>query len=428
MTASAGDAEPAGQGWGSGALRRATFTLAVSQLVSWGVLFYGFAVVAAAVTAETGWSEGLVSGAFALGLLVSGLAAPPVARALAERDPRVVLGVGSVVGALGMVGFAVASHPVVLYAAWAVIGAAMAATLYEPAFAVLVALDPGRRQRTIAVVTVAGGLASTVFAPVGSALVGALGWRAAIALLGIAGGVFTALLHALVLPPPGRHDTATQVRHEPAPVFDRALRRLRAAVLFEQAAMLASTAYLIGLLVDRDVSLEVASGALGVMGVGKVGGRLLLLGPVGRRSSSTLAAVASAVQAAGLGVPLLVDDAGVLFPAMVLVGAASGATTVLRPMLVVELVGPAPFAATSARIQRATTLTRAAPPLAFGTVVSALGWSVAWVCCLLAFVLAGERYVALGRHRTVRIGSLHGDPTTARGAVEDGSAGRLGAH
>ena len=31
-------------GWGSSALRRATLTLAISQLVSWGVLFYGFAV------------------------------------------------------------------------------------------------------------------------------------------------------------------------------------------------------------------------------------------------------------------------------------------------------------------------------------------------------------------------------------------------
>jgi predicted MFS family arabinose efflux permease len=387
-------------GWGSRALRRATLTLAISQLVSWGVLFYGFAVVASDITAETGWSEGLVSGAFAVGLLISGLGAPPVARALASHDPRVVLTAGSLVGIVGMLGFAVAPNPLVLYAAWALIGVAMAATLYEPAMAVLVALDPGRRHRTIAVVTVAGGLASTVFAPVGSVLVDALGWREALAVLGIAGGGLTALLHAFVLPAAHAHDATTKVVHEPAPPVDRRLRRLRSAVLFEQAAMIATTAYLIGLLVELDVSLGTASAALGVMGLGKVGGRLsLLLGPIRRRSLTALAAGASIIQAVGLAVPLAVTGAAAIFPAMVLVGAASGATTVLRPLIVVELVGAAPFAATSARIQRATTFTRAAAPLVFGVAVSTLGWTVAWIGCLVVFALAGERYLALGRER-----------------------------
>lgn len=58
--------------WGSSALRRATLTLAISQLISWGVLFYGFAVTSPEITADTGWSEGVVSGALALGLLISG--------------------------------------------------------------------------------------------------------------------------------------------------------------------------------------------------------------------------------------------------------------------------------------------------------------------------------------------------------------------
>ena len=378
-------------------MRRATLTLAISQLVSWGVLFYGFAVVASDITADVGWSEGLVSGAFSVGLLIAGLGAPPVARALADHDPRLVLTAGSIVGIAGMVGFATAPTPVVLYLSWATIGVAMAATLYEPAMAVLVAIDPGRRHRTIAAVTVAGGLASTVFAPLGAWLVDVLGWRHALLVLGLGGGALTAVLHAVVLPAANAHDATTQVTHEPAPPVDRGQRRLRRAVLFEQAATIATTAYLIGLLVHRDVSLGRASAALGVMGLGKVAGRLLLLGPVGRRSTTSLAALASAIQALGLAVPLVGTGSVALLPAMVLVGAASGATTVLRPLIVVELVGPGPFAATNARIQRATTLTRAASPLALGVVVSTLGWTAAWIACLVGFVLAGERYLALGR-------------------------------
>lgn len=384
-------------GWGSSALRRATVTLAISQLVSWGVLFYGFAVAAPDITDDTGWSDGVLSGAFALGLLIAGFGAPPIARALARFDPRLVLTTGSIVGAVGMVAFAAAPNPVVLYLAWVVIGAAMAATLYEPAMAVLVALDPARRHRTLAVVTVAGGLASTVFAPLGGWLVEAFGWRQALAVLGIGGGLLTAVLHAVVLPPPGAHDAVTQVNHLPAPPVDKPLRQLRSAVLFEQAAMIATTAYLIVLLVDRGADLTVASAALGVMGLGKVAGRLLLLGPIGRQSLTTLAAVATGVQLAGLALPLAVTSSVIVFPAMVAVGVASGATTVLRPLIVVELVGAGPFAATNARIQRASTAARSAAPLVLGVAATAIGWPIAWAGCLAAFAFAGERYIALGR-------------------------------
>jgi predicted MFS family arabinose efflux permease len=390
-------ADPDTRGWGSSALRRATLTLAVSQLVSWGVLFYGFAVAAPDLTRDTGWSDAVVSGAFALGLLVAGLGAPTIARALARHDPRLVLTAGSIVGLLGMLAFAGAPNPIVLYLAWIVIGSAMAATLYEPAMAVLVSLDPARRHRTLAVVTVAGGLASTVFAPLGGWLVEAIGWRQALAVLGVGGGLLTAVLHAAVLPPSHAHPLASQVAHQPAPPLDRRLRRLRSAVLFEQTAMIATTAYLIAVLVDGGVGLSEAAAALAVMGLGKVVGRLLLLGPIGRRSLTSLAAGASAVQLVGLAVPLAVTHLAVVFPAMFVVGAASGATTVLRPLIVVDLVGAAPFAATNARLQRATTLARAAAPLLLGLAATAFGWPVAWAGCLAAFAAAGERYLALGR-------------------------------
>ncbi len=384
-------------GWGSSALRRATLTLAISQLVSWGVLFYGFAVAAPAITDDTGWSDGVVSGAFALGLLIAGVGAPPIARALARFDPRLVLTTGSIVGMLGVLTFATAPNPVVLYLAWIVIGGAMAATLYEPAMAVLVALDPARRHRTLAVVTVAGGLASTVFAPLAGWLVAALGWRHALAVLGVGGGVVTAVLHAVVLPSAHAHRTETQVAHVPAPPVDKPLRLMRSAVLFEQAAMIATTAYLISMLVDRGVEIGVASAALGVMGLGKVAGRLLLLGPIGRRSLTTLATMCTVAQLVGLALPLAVTGTGMLVATMFVVGAASGATTVLRPLIVVELVGAAPFAATNARLQRASTVARAAAPLALGVAATGLGWPAAWVGCLTAFAVAGERYVALGR-------------------------------
>jgi len=381
--------------WGSPGLRRATYTLAATQLVSWGVLFYGFAVVAPDVTADTRWSEPLVSGAFTLGLIVAGVAAPPVAAALADRDPRLVLTAGSLAGLAGMVGFALAPHPAVLYLAWVVVGFAMAATLYEPAMAVLVAIDPGRRHRTLAVITVAGGLASTVFAPLGSALTEALGWRSALLVLGIGGGLVTAVLHAVVLPPAHVHPAEVRVAAEAAPPFDRRLRALRVALLFEQAAILGTTAHLIGLLVDRGVGLGAAAVALGVMGLGKVVGRMLLLGPASRRPPALLSSIVDGAQLVGLAVPLVATGPAVLLPAMFVVGAGSGATTILRPLLVVDLVGAGPFAAVNARLQRATTLARASAPLVLGGLVAVVGWSAAWLVMLVAFGVATQRFAAL---------------------------------
>jgi MFS family permease len=385
-------------GWGSAALRRATLTLAVTQLVSWGVLFYGFAVVAPSVVDDTGWSETAVAGAFSVGLLVSGLAAPAVAATLSRRDPRVVLTGGSVLGVAGMLLFAGAQHVAVLYIAWVVIGLAMAATLYEPAMAVVVALDPARRHRTLAVLTVAGGLASTVFAPVGGVLVDHFGWRSALVVLAVAGGVGTALLHVAAMP------AAPRLAAPPEPVSPamfqlRSVRRLRTALLFEQAAVLATTAHLIGLLVDSGATLGYAGATLGVMGLGKVAGRVLLLGPKHGRSLLALAALCNVVQFVGLAVPLATTQNAALFGSAAVVGAASGATTVLRPLLVVDLVGPRAFAAVNARLQRSTTISRAAAPFALGAGVTAVGWRVSWLVAIAAFGAAAERYRRLETNR-----------------------------
>ena len=156
----------------------------------------------------------------------------------------------------------------------------------------------------LTVITVAGGLASTVSAPLGAWLVDTLGWRQALAVLGVGGGLFTALLHTLVLPAPTPTPPDTQVSHQPAPPFDRRLRRLRDAVILEQAAMIATAAYLIALLVEEGVALPTASAALAAMGLGEVGGRLLVLGTIGRRSLTLLATIATVIQLAGLALPL----------------------------------------------------------------------------------------------------------------------------
>ena len=62
--------------------------LAVTEMVSWGVLFYGFTVLQTPMVAELGWSKSQMAGAFSLSMLVGGISGVPIGRWLDRRGPR----------------------------------------------------------------------------------------------------------------------------------------------------------------------------------------------------------------------------------------------------------------------------------------------------------------------------------------------------
>ncbi|MER3403846.1 MAG: MFS transporter, partial [Chloroflexota bacterium] len=78
-------------------------------------------------------------------------------------------------------------------------GLAMAATLYEPAFATLAHWFVREYRRAMLVVTVAAGFASTIFLPLSAWLVERAGWRTALLVLAGILAVTTIPPHALVL-------------------------------------------------------------------------------------------------------------------------------------------------------------------------------------------------------------------------------------
>jgi MFS family permease len=114
---------------------------------------------------ELGWSGTALTGAYSLGLLVSGLAAPLAGRWLDRHGPRGLMTLGSVLGTVVLRLWASVEDLWIFYLAWVGIGIAMAATLYEPAFAVLAKWFERGRARALLLVTLTGGLASTMFLP-----------------------------------------------------------------------------------------------------------------------------------------------------------------------------------------------------------------------------------------------------------------------
>jgi len=178
---------------------RLVLWLSLAQLISWGSIFYTFALIMAPVERELGLSRAQSSLAFSLALLVEGLLAYPVGRWIDRGHERAVMTAGSVLAAVCLALHSLVTGMLGLYAVWAGLGAAMAAVLYSPAFAVVTRRFPHDFRRAIITMTFLGGLASTVFIPLTAALMAAWGWRAALLSLALLHLLVCAPLHAFML-------------------------------------------------------------------------------------------------------------------------------------------------------------------------------------------------------------------------------------
>ncbi len=179
--------------------RRVVGWLSLGQLITWGSVFYGFGLLMEPVEQALGLTRTQSSLAFSLALLVEGLAAYPVGRWIDRGHERAVMAGGSLLLALGLGLHVFVSDITSFYAVWMLLGAGLAGTVYSPVFAVVTRRYPQDFRRAIITLTFLGGLASTVFIPLTSWLVQALGWRAAAVALGALHLLVCVPLHALVL-------------------------------------------------------------------------------------------------------------------------------------------------------------------------------------------------------------------------------------
>ena len=155
----------------------AVLALGFTQIIAWGTTLYALGVLGKPIAADTGWSQSLVFGGLTVGLLVSSAASTWVGRLIDRRGGRLVMSAGSVLIAIGLVVLSQVTHPYAYLAVWAFLGLAMRMSLYDAAFAALVQVAPSRGRRAISYLTLFGGLASTVFWPIGHELNAIYGWR-----------------------------------------------------------------------------------------------------------------------------------------------------------------------------------------------------------------------------------------------------------
>lgn len=386
------------------------WTLAVTETVSWGILYYAFAVFLVPMQTELGWSTPQLTGAYSLALVVTMVLSPPVGRWLDRAGPRIPMTIGSVLGTLLLVAWARVETLPAFYLIWAGLGAALALTLYEPAFAVASAWFVRGRARALLILTTVAGLASTIFLPLAGWLTERFGWRDALLVLAAILGLVTIPGHALVLRrrpedlgllPDGEAPDPAQPPPRPDGVsIHRALRdpaywQLNLAFFLGMTASVAIGVYLIPILLERGESLARATFITGLIGAAQVGGRVLVTA-LDRRAPETAVAVAVfALQAIALIVILAFSGMAALLLAVALLGAGRGGVTLMRATLVADRYGRAHFAAISGIPAAAQMAARAVAPVGAGLLVAWLGGYAPMLVVLALIALAATGAMAL---------------------------------
>jgi MFS family permease len=174
--------------------------LGVTQIIAWGTLYYPPVLTVPLIAAERGWSATFAMGGFSLALLAGGFVSPYVGRMIDRHGGHRVMPVGSLLAALGLVALVYAEHPVAYLGAWVLLGAAIAASLYDPAFATLGRIFGADARSPITVLTLAGGFASTVSWPATYFLIQHAGWRGTYLVYAAVMALVAAPLHAFALP------------------------------------------------------------------------------------------------------------------------------------------------------------------------------------------------------------------------------------
>ncbi|MEV9187091.1 MFS transporter [Klebsiella pneumoniae] len=165
--------------------RRLAFTAGGQQLINWGISFYMPGTFAGAIAADKGWSLPQIYLGLTLAMLMMAAVSPFVARLLARFGGRLVVTSGTLLIAASCAMMAWRPSLAGWYGAWLLTG--MRLSLYDALFAAVVNLYGQQARKTISHITLAGGLASALFWPLGEALLTIMPWQNALRIYALFG-------------------------------------------------------------------------------------------------------------------------------------------------------------------------------------------------------------------------------------------------
>lgn len=356
--------------------RRLVGWLSLAQLISWGSIFYTFALIMEPVERELGLSRVQASLAFSIALLAEGLLAYPVGRCIDRGNERHVMTAGSLLAAVCLAALGAVQSQWGFYLAWAGLGAAMSAVLYSPVFAVVTRRFPTDFRRAIITMTFLGGLASTVFIPLTAWLISAYGWRLAMQSLAVLHLLVCAPLHLLVLrgAPAKRSAMVGQLHAEQGLsqlVRSAPFLLVGGFLILMTSVTSALPAHMISLLRENGLSEAWVIAIPASIGAFQVLGRLLLYFFESRFDLHLANRLIPGLIPLGLAALLVapwlgVDQTGVVVLFVVLFGIGNGMLTIVKGTAMAQYVSREHVATLNGVLGMPLSLARAAAPLFMG--------------------------------------------------------------
>jgi MFS family permease len=352
-------------------------TLGCTQTLAWASTYYLPAILAVPIARELRLSPSWVYAGLSLGLGVSAFLGPALGRIIDRQGGRRVICGSNIAFALGLVMLGECLGPKTLLLAWLVLGVAMAAGLYEPAFAALTRLYGQESRSAITGVTLLAGFASTVGWPTSTLLEHKLGWRGACfawaALHGVIGLPLNAwCLRQKVKAAPSELFAPTGVLADHKEKTDRFMRILAFMFTASGVVSIGMATNLPRLFAAVGASPAAGIAAASLMGPAQVVARILEYSARHRVNPLLSAKVASALHPiASIVVTLAGAPAAALFA--VIHGAGNGMLTIVRGTLPLAIFGPAGYGARIGQISAPARIGQALAPFAIGLSIDGIG-------------------------------------------------------
>jgi len=349
------------------ALRPLVTALGIGQIISWGTLFYTIAVLGPPMAQALRVSDVMLYGSFTAGLFVSGIASPWVGSRIDRRGGRAVLAAGSALGALACVLLATSVNGAMMLAGWLVAGVAMAACLYDPAFATLFRVSGASYRRAVTALTLFGGFASTIFWPLSQYLLEAHGWRVAFAVHAALNALVCVPLHLAFVPSSAHRAAAPPSAGTAGVAPARRSTFVWLAAALSIAAFLASavSAHLVVLLASGGLAARDAVLVGALIGPMQVAGRVMEFAFSNRWSPLTVGTLAFTLLASALIVLCLVRGVWIVALAFALLyGWSNGVMTIVRGTVPGVLFGARDYGALLGRLAQPQFILKAFAPVA----------------------------------------------------------------
>ncbi|WP_025249477.1 MFS transporter [Pandoraea pnomenusa] len=392
----------------------ATWALALAQLVSWGSVYYGFSLFVVPMEQAMGWTRTDMNAALSFGLLVSGLAAFPLGTWIDHGHGRRIMVLGSVLSSAMLLLWSQAHSLVTLFVVWGGLGISMAATLYDPVFAIVTRDYPRTFRAKITLITLVAGFASTVFIPLTQGFVDWFGWRGALVALASLNLAIALPIHLFAI---RSHSSGASTSNQRALVREankastkRALKSpvfwaLAACFTAYYATFAALTFHLVPLMVERHVSHAVILTTMAIIGPAQVIARAAWFATGRNVKPSIIGLIVTTVFPVSVVVLLLAGSSPYALALFALLyGGANGMMTILRGTIVQDLMWTEGYGGISGLLSMPSNIAKGIAPISAAAIWSVqqrylpVEWVVLAVSLMSAVAFAFAVYFARGAH------------------------------